>query len=78
MEAKEGEALLAFGQQDAEHPIMLNLSDEGDVEEAAHNLFSMMQELDKSGAKGIAVQSIPDTGLGAAINDRLKRAAHRT
>ena len=77
-EAKEEEALLAFGHQDAEHPIMLNLSDEGDLEEAAHNLFSMMQELDKSGAKGIAVQSIPDTGLGAAINDRLKRAAHRT
>jgi len=54
---------------------VLNLSAEGDLHEAAANLFAMMREVDKTGFKGIAVMSIPETGLGMAINDRLRRAA---
>ena len=34
-----------------------------------------MQELDRSGARTIAVETIPFDGLGEAINDRLSRAA---
>ena len=37
-------------------------------------LFAMLRELDKSAAH-IAVSPIPDTGIGEAINDRLRRAA---
>jgi L-threonylcarbamoyladenylate synthase len=68
---KAGEVLLGFGPSpDA----TLNLSSGGDLREAAANLFAMLRELDKT-AKRIAVMPIPDTGLGEAINDRLRRAA---
>lgn len=76
---RPGEALLAFGQHRAKDSdkaaAMLNLSPSGDLREAAANLFSYLQRLDRSGAKTIAVEPIPDTGLGEAINDRLSRAA---
>ncbi|MGB4106544.1 MAG: L-threonylcarbamoyladenylate synthase [Alphaproteobacteria bacterium] len=52
-----------------------NLSEEGDLHQAAANLFAMLRELDRPEHKGIAVMPIPDAGLGVAINDRLKRAA---
>jgi L-threonylcarbamoyladenylate synthase len=53
----------------------LNLSDRGDLVEAAANLFRHLRELDASGAIQIAVMPIPNEGLGEAINDRLRRAA---
>ena len=52
-----------------------NLSEEGDLHQAAANLFAYLRELDRPEHKGIAVMPIPDAGLGIAINDRLKRAA---
>lgn len=79
VEIRPGEALLAFGQrraQGSEHAAtMLNLSPTGDLREAATNLFSYLQELDRRGAAVIAVERIPVSGLGEAINDRLSRAA---
>lgn len=74
--AREGEALLAFGSDPPDHagPV-LNLSPAGDLTEAAANLFAMLRELDRSGARAIAVMPIPNQGLGEAINDRLTRAA---
>ena len=74
-----GEALLAFGHAavaGAEHATAIrNLSPSGDLVEAAANLFAHLADLDASGASVIAVASIPQSGLGEAINDRLKRAA---
>ncbi|MEM9734541.1 MAG: L-threonylcarbamoyladenylate synthase [Pseudomonadota bacterium] len=70
----EGMAFLGFGED--MHEPGLNLSPSGDVNEAARNLFAMMQELDRSGARSIGVAPIPHHGLGAAINDRLQRAAN--
>jgi len=70
-----GQALLAFG---ANVPTgardILNLSRTGDLREAATNLFTMLRALDDAGAAEIAVMPIPETGLGEAINDRLRRA----
>jgi L-threonylcarbamoyladenylate synthase len=66
-----GEALLGFGP--SSHAA-LNLSPTGDLKEAAANLFAMLRKLDKQ-TKRIAVMPIPETGLGEAINDRLRRAA---
>ncbi len=71
------EAFLAFGPDQfipggAER---LNLSQNGDLHEAAANLFAMLRALDRPGRSAIAVMPIPDTGLGLAINDRLRRAA---
>lgn len=68
--------LLAFGPKVPRHPgPVLNLSDRGDLKEAAANLFRMMHELDEAGVQTIAVMPIPNEGLGEAINDRLIRAA---
>jgi L-threonylcarbamoyladenylate synthase len=73
------EALLAFGNAKiagAESAITIrNLSPSGDLVEAAANLFAFLAELDRSGATSIAVAPIPKSGLGEAINDRLRRAA---
>ncbi len=70
-----GEAYLAFGPASGFVGPMCNLSPAGDLHEAARNLFSMLHELDASGAATIAVAPIPFEGLGEAINDRLERAA---
>lgn len=81
------EALLAFGStkfmgvkgggfaKDLGDHAFRNLSENGDLNEAAANLFSMLRQLDDPRNICIAVMDIPDTGLGVAINDRLRRAA---
>lgn len=53
----------------------LDLSPSGDLVEAAANLFAHLHKLDEAGTDVIAVAPIPETGLGLAINDRLRRAA---
>ena len=71
--AGPGEVLIAFGPtapKDAR-----NLSAAGDLTEAAANLFAYLRAADQPGHRGIAVMPIPETGLGIAINDRLRRAA---
>jgi L-threonylcarbamoyladenylate synthase len=68
-----GEALLGFGPSPE---AALNLSPKGDLIEAAANLFAMLRALDDPAHyRGIAVTPIPETGIGIAINDRLRRAA---
>ena len=70
------EGLLAFGPTVPQGAMLTyNLSPSGDLSEAAANLFAMMRTLDRPGIGRIAVMPIPETGLGLAINDRLRRAA---
>jgi len=64
------ELYLGFGTMSCD----LNLSDSADLVEAAANLFGHLHQLDAMD-KPIAVAPIPEHGLGAAINDRLRRAA---
>lgn len=78
-EVRENEALLAFGASlpagwDRAHRI-LNLSERGDLTEAASNLYAYLRTLDLVNAQTIAVAPIPNEGLGEAIRDRLQRAA---
>ena len=73
------EALLAFGParlsgQEAAAAVM-NLSPAADLDEAAANLFGYLRSLDAKAPRAIAVMTIPEEGLGEAINDRLRRAA---
>ncbi|OUT91730.1 MAG: threonylcarbamoyl-AMP synthase [Micavibrio sp. TMED27] len=87
VDVAEDEALLGFGSlkfmgvkgggfaKDLPEERIRNLSEESDLHEAASNLFAMLKELDDSGARAIAVMSLPDVGIGKAINDRLRRAA---
>lgn len=74
------EAWLGFGEYPSRAPtVNLNLSENRDLREAAANLFSHLRQLDDMAAQSriptIAVAIIPQTGLGRAINDRLKRAS---
>ncbi len=52
-----------------------NLSETGDLVEAAANLFHILREADSRATGAIEIAPIPDHGLGRAINDRLRRAA---
>lgn len=64
------EVYLGFGPMECD----VNLSAAGDTQEAAANLFDALHQLDATG-RPIAIAPIPQSGLGAAINDRLQRAA---
>ncbi|MFN4204377.1 MAG: L-threonylcarbamoyladenylate synthase [Tabrizicola sp.] len=72
-EAVPGEVLVGFG------PVRgaLSLSESGDLVEAASRLFQALHEADRLAGPGgrIAFAPVPETGLGRAINDRLRRAA---
>ncbi len=68
-----GEFWLGFGPEAAGAD--LNLSETGDLVEAAANLFHFLRQADASATGPIAVSPIPEKGLGRAINDRLRRAA---
>ncbi len=87
VDLEEGEALLSFGgikfmgvkngvlASDLPVDQIRHLSKDGDLYEAAANLFAYLRDLDRPQFKGIAVMNIPAVGVGVAINDRLKRAA---
>lgn len=51
------------------------LSASGDLAEAASNLFAAMRRLEAAAISAICAEPVPETGLGVAINDRLRRAA---
>ncbi|WP_200974377.1 L-threonylcarbamoyladenylate synthase [Echinicola sp. 20G] len=53
------------------------LSEEGDFQEAAQNLFACMRYLDNQNVNVILSEELPEKGLGKAINDRLRRASAR-
>ena len=78
-EVVAGEALIRFGERqvagDDKAAAVFNLSPSGDLAEAAANLFDVMKRADAMGVIGLAFTTIPDDGLGEAINDRLRRAA---
>jgi L-threonylcarbamoyladenylate synthase len=69
--ASADEYLIGFGEVGGDS----NLSPSGDLVEAAARLFDLLHRADESDKPAIAVAEIPGTGLGAAINDRLRRAA---
>jgi L-threonylcarbamoyladenylate synthase len=71
--AQDGEWLIGFGTT-AGHD---NLSSSADLAQAAAHLFDALHRADASPYRSIAVASIPDDGIGMAINDRLQRAATR-
>ncbi|CAM8660878.1 SUA5 Putative translation factor (SUA5) [Sphingobium cupriresistens] len=71
LRAEKDEYLIGFGLM----PCHINLSQEADLREAAAHLFAALHVADASAAARIAVAPIPNEGIGAAINDRLRRAA---
>lgn len=74
----EYDSLLSIGNSiDCNCVAELNLSPNMDLSQAAANLFWMLHELDKSECQNICVMPVPNHGIGAAINDRLTRAASK-
>lgn len=71
--AEPDEWLIGFGPVSGDD----TLSTSGDLTQAAARLFDALHRADASARAGIAVAPIPTYGLGDAINDRLRRAAHR-
>lgn len=78
-EVAPDEALLAFGPPLPGAGAVWQLSEAGDLVEAASRLFAGLRWLDAEGDRldlnGIAAMPVPEHGLGLAINDRLRRAA---
>ena len=71
MTSESDEYLIGFGAIEGD----ANLSASGDLVEAAARLFDLLHDADASDRPRIAVAPVPAGSLGAAINDRLKRAA---
>ena len=71
--AAEDEWMIGFGPTAGDD----TLSASGDLTEAAARLFDLLHRADASDKPKIAVAPVPDDGIGEAINDRLRRAAHR-
>ena len=71
LEARGGEWHIGFGAVAGDD----SLSRSGDLAEAAARLFAALHRAEAEPNPAIAVAPIPDEGLGAAINDRLRRAA---
>jgi L-threonylcarbamoyladenylate synthase len=72
---KKGEAYLSIKRDRKIKSNNYFLSKNGNLKEAAQNLYSTLRRIKKDKYKSIAVGKIPCKGLGKAINDRLKRAA---
>ena len=77
LEKYKGEkiAVLAFQESYSKVDHYHHLSLNGDLDEAAQNLFGKLRTLDNLPVDKIIAELVPDQGLGKAINDRLKRAA---
>lgn len=69
--------LLSWTSAGASFSDVRHLSKRQDLIEAATNLFRYLRELDNVGLDLIVAEELPQEGLGAAINDRLRRASHR-
>ncbi len=73
--ANQKEAYLSIKKIKQNKPNFYFLSKNGDLKEAAKNLYSTLRKIKKKKYKSIAVSKIPNKGLGKTINDRLKRAS---
>ncbi|HYU95374.1 MAG TPA: L-threonylcarbamoyladenylate synthase [Sphingomicrobium sp.] len=73
IDAAPDEYWIGFGRMFGE----VSLSPSGDLAEAAARLFDLLHQAEASAKPRIAVAPVPGQGLGAAINDRLRRATAR-
>ncbi len=71
------QALIGFGKKFKVGKNHFNLSKKGNLKEAANNLYKTMRKIKKRNFKSIAVIKIPNTEIGYAINDRLRKASNK-
>ena len=75
--AKENEAVVGFGKSFKDKKNHFNLSKNGNLNEAANNLYKILRKIKNNGYKSIIVNKIPNIEIGLAINDRLKKASNK-
>ena len=74
---KKSEAVIGFGKRFKTKKNHFNLSKNGNLNEAANNLYKIMRKIKKKNFKSIAVVKIPNIEIGSAINDRLRKASKK-
>ena len=75
-EARNNQAFIVFGKKYKKGKNIFNLSYKSNLNEAARNLYKTLRLIKNKNYKMICVSSIPENGIGLAINDRLSRAAN--
>jgi len=73
----KGEAYISLKKKNNKNKDFFYLSKNGNLSEAAKNLYSILRKVKKKGYKSIAVEEIINYGIGQTINDRLNRAAKK-
>ena len=73
---KKNEAFLVFKKTKKKNKNFFYLTKNGNLNEAAKNLYSILRKIKKNEYKSIAVEKIKNIGIGQTINDRLKRASN--
>ena len=74
---EKNQAFISFGKKFNKGKNQFNLSKNGNLKEAANNLYKIMRKIKKRNFKSIAVTKIPNIGIGRAINDRLRKASNK-
>ena len=74
---EKNQAFISFGKKFNKGKNQFNLSKNGNLKEAANNLYKIMRKIKKRNFKSISVTQIPDIELGRAINDRLIKASNK-
>ena len=72
---KNDEAFIIIKRKKTKHKNYFYLTSKNNLDEAAKNLYSCLRKIKNKGYKSIAVEKIPNIGLGKTINDRLRRAS---
>ena len=72
---KNDEAFIIIKRKKTKLKNYFYLTNKNNLDEAAKNLYSCLRNIKNEGYKSIAVEKIPNKGLGKAINDRLRRAS---
>lgn len=75
--AKKNEAVIGLGKRFKIKKNHFNLSKNGNLNEAANNLYKTLRKIKNNGFKSIVINKIPNIGIGIAINDRLKKASKK-
>ena len=77
LKSKKGEAFISLKKKNNKNKNFFYLSKNGNLSEAAKNLYSILRKVKKKGYKSIAIQKIKNIGIGKTINDRLYRASNK-
>jgi L-threonylcarbamoyladenylate synthase len=77
LKSVKGEAYIALKKKNNKNKNFFYLSKNGNLSEAAKNLYSILRKVKKKGYKSIAIEKIINYGIGQSINDRLNRASKK-